>query len=208
MEGVIAKWYTRSQRSNLEQYRSWARIAKESIGPRGDVLEVAPGPGYLSIELAQLGNYKITGLDISETFVKIAGDKTKEAGVNIDFHKGDAAYMPFTDGSFDFAICTSAFKNFPEPLKVLDEVFRVLKAGGNALIIDLRRDASNDEINEYVVKMKLNILDSFLTKVSFRTLLRSAYSIKDIQEIVGKSMFKKYRIVNEGIGFELWLEKN
>jgi 2-polyprenyl-3-methyl-5-hydroxy-6-metoxy-1,4-benzoquinol methylase len=39
------------------------------------VLEVAPGPGFLAIELAKLGPYRIVGLDISETFVRIAADE-------------------------------------------------------------------------------------------------------------------------------------
>jgi 2-polyprenyl-3-methyl-5-hydroxy-6-metoxy-1,4-benzoquinol methylase len=36
------------------------------------VLEVAPGPGYLSIEIAKLGNYNVTGLNLTKTFVEIA----------------------------------------------------------------------------------------------------------------------------------------
>src|SRR5579864_9095031 len=60
------------------------------------VLEVAPGPGFFAIELAKLGKYTITGLDISRTFVEIATKNARQAGVTVDFQQGNAAAMPFT----------------------------------------------------------------------------------------------------------------
>ena len=48
--------------------------------------------------------------------------------------------MPFEDNEFDFVLCRAAFKNFSEPVAALREMHRVLKPGGKALIIDLRRD--------------------------------------------------------------------
>ncbi len=50
--------------------------------------------------------------------------------------------MPFESETFDFLLCRAAFKNFTEPLQALREMCRVLKPGGRALIIDLRRDTS------------------------------------------------------------------
>lgn len=85
-------------------------------------MEVAFGPGYLAIELAKLGEYKITGLDISSKFVQISSQKAKQSGVNIEFRQGSVVNMPFPDESFDLIICTSAFKNVPEPLGALKEI--------------------------------------------------------------------------------------
>jgi ubiquinone/menaquinone biosynthesis C-methylase UbiE len=76
-------------------------------------LEAAFGPGYLAIELAKLGEYKITGLDISSKFVQISSQNAKQSGVNIGFRQGGVENMPFPDESFDPTICTSAFKNIP-----------------------------------------------------------------------------------------------
>ena len=44
---------------------------------------------------------------------------------------------------FDFIINTAAFKNFADPVGVLREMYRVLKTNEKALIIDMRRDASD-----------------------------------------------------------------
>ncbi len=207
MEGRIARWYSRNMEKSLEQYRAWARIVSENAATRSAILEVAPGPGYLSIELAKLGHYKIVGLDISKTFVDIAQKKAREAEVDVEFRQGNAGHMPFPDRTFDFIICTSAFKNFAEPVRVLDEMFRVLRQGGTALIIDLRKDAPKAEINEYVKQMNLNTINTFMTKLTFKGLLKRAYTRTEFQDLAAESMFGTSEIRDGGIGFEVWLRK-
>ncbi len=208
MEGAIARWYSKNQEKSIEQYKAWAKLVNEHLPEGGAVLEVAPGPGYLAIELAKLGTYRVVGIDISKTFVRIATEKAAAARVSVAFRHGDAAYMPFPRGTFDFAICTAAFKNFPEPVKVLDEIYRVLRSGGVAVIIDLRRDASKGEIDEAVDQMKLNAFDSFVTKVAFRSLLlRWAHTSTQMQEYAAESCFGTCDIRASGIGFEAWLRK-
>jgi ubiquinone/menaquinone biosynthesis C-methylase UbiE len=208
MEGFIARWYSKTGQKRIEEYKYYAKLVCENAPANSDVLEVAPGPGYLSIELAKLGKYKITGLDISQTFVEIALGNARKAGAQVEFRHGDAAQMPFSDDTFDFVICTAAFKNFPDPVRVLDEMFRVLRPGGKALIIDLRRDAPVSEINEYVNQLNLSWINSFMTKVTFKyMLLKSAYSEMQIHDFAAKSSFRRCEIVDDGIGFDIWMEK-
>jgi ubiquinone/menaquinone biosynthesis C-methylase UbiE len=97
---------------------------------------VAPGPGYLAIEIAKRGDSRVTGLDISETFVRIAQTNARAENVDVDFQHGNASAIPFSDASFDFIVCRAAFKNFTDPVGALDEMFRVLAPGGSRL--DLR----------------------------------------------------------------------
>jgi ubiquinone/menaquinone biosynthesis C-methylase UbiE len=207
MEGIVAKQYARVQKHMIEQYKIWAKLVSGNVASGSNILELAPGPGYLSVELAKLGNYNITGLDISKTFVKIAQNKAKESEVKIDFRQGDAAETPFPDETFDFIICTSAFKNFPQPVKVIDEIFRILGKRGKALIIDMRKDAPKEKLDEFVDRMKLNMFNSFFTKSTFKSLAKSAYTRGEIQNIVKKSKFIQCKIVDEDIGFEIWLDK-
>ena len=75
MEGWLARWYTRTRGSDIEDFRQQAHAVAQRLG-RGQVLEVAPGPGFFSIELARLGDFEITGLDISQTLVQIASAGT------------------------------------------------------------------------------------------------------------------------------------
>jgi ubiquinone/menaquinone biosynthesis C-methylase UbiE len=206
MEGPIATWYARNTRSRIGEQRALAERISRIVPRGGRVLEVAPGPGYLSIELARLGTCKGSGLDISRTFVKIERQNAKEAGVEVDFRHGDATAMPFEDGSFDFAVCVAAFKNFTQPQRVLEELYRVLKRGGTALIVDLRRDASLQDIDAEVDRMKLTPANAFLTRRAFRgMLLKSAYTRAEIEELVAKTSFGGCEIRSDFIGMEITL---
>ena len=90
--------------------------------------------------------------------------------------------MPFEDDGFDFLLCRAAFKNFAEPLAALREMHRVLKPGGQALIIDLRRDTPMSSIHQAVDEMGLGMVNRVLTKFIFRfLLLKRAYSKSDFE---------------------------
>lgn len=208
MEGFIARWYAKNTQKNMEQYKTWAKLVSQNVIENNRVLEVAPGPGYLSIELAKLGDYDITGMDISKTFVEIENANARQAGVDVEFVQGDASNMPFNTESYDFIVCTAAFKNFTKPMKALNEMCRVLKPHGKALIIDLRRDASKEAINEEVNKMDLGRIDTFFTKLTFKYfLLKNAYTKDEFVELVSHTTFRKCRIPEDSLGLEIWLEK-
>src|ERR1035437_10260700 len=102
----------------------------------GSFLEVAPGPDYHTIDLAKRCGCHAFGLDISETFVRIATENARQAGVDVEWRQGNASKMPYADASFDLVVCQAAFKNFTQPIEALAEMRRVLKPGGTALVID------------------------------------------------------------------------
>lgn len=204
MEGMVAKWYTANTGKSYDEFTKLAQRLAPQL-PRGSVvLEVAPGPGYFCIELAKLGQYAITGLDISHTFVEIASQKAAAAGVRVDFRQGSASSMPFADNTFDFLLCRAAFKNFAQPVGALQEMCRVLKPGGRGLIIDLRKDASMESINHEVEGMGLGAINKALTKLAFRTmLLKSAYTKEQFRYMLSQAGFRSFDIREDGIGFEI-----
>jgi ubiquinone/menaquinone biosynthesis C-methylase UbiE len=208
MEGMIATWYAKNTANNVRDIQKIARSIAERLKPGARVLEVAPGPGYLAIEIARLSDYKVTGLDISHTFIRIATENARKAGVTVDFRHGDAARMPFPDESFDFVVCRAAFKNFSDPVGALNEIYRVLAPGGQASIIDLRKDASLADIYNEVAGMHLSALNAMLTRLTFRTmLLKSAYTREAMESMLSQSRFAKGEIVQDGIGFDLRMTK-
>jgi len=207
MEGTIANWYAKNTGRDQRRFRAAARAVAERVQPSGEVLEVAPGPGYLAIEIAKSGR-KVTTLDISQSFVRIARANAAKAGVAIDIRHGNASGMPFADASFDFVVCMAAFKNFSDPIGALNEIHRVLRPGGRAAIFDLRRDAASKEIDTEVRDMQLSAVNALLTRWIFKTtLLRSAYPRHDIERLAAASRFGGCEIVTDGIGFELRLFK-
>ena len=209
MEGIIASWYAKTTFKDLNRHKLMAIQLVDNIPANGKVLEVAPGPGYFCIELAKLGNYQITGLDISKSFVEIARKNAMEAGLKIDFREGNASAMPFENESFDFTFCQAAFKNFSEPVKAIAEMYRVLKPNGIAVIVDMRRDASAEDIEREVQGMRLDRVNEFMVRWTFKhMLLKSAYSLADMESMISRTPFGSGRIVTSGIGFQIWLEKH
>jgi ubiquinone/menaquinone biosynthesis C-methylase UbiE len=188
MEGRVEKWYAKNTRKDLDEFKALAKRMSTNLPGGSRVLEVAPGPGYFAIELAKLGKCKITGLDISNTFVDIARKNALGEGVQVNFQRGNASSMPFPDASFDLIVCRAAFKNFAEPVAALKEMRRVLRPGGKALIIDLRRDAPKETINEYVDKMNIGAVNEF-------------------NRFISESGFGDFDIQQGPIGFEIWLRK-
>ena len=209
MEGFLARWYARNTGKSMEEYRKAARRIASLLPDGGHVLEVAPGPGYFAIELAKLGAYRVTGLDISRTFVEIATKNTAAAGVSVSFQVGNASAMPFDAESFDFVFCRAAFKNFSEPVVAIREMHRVLKPGGKAVIADLRKDAPPDAIRAASVRaMNLSWINAWLTRQAFRfLLLKRAYTLDDMRRMAAETPFGVCEIECDLIGMEVTLTK-
>jgi ubiquinone/menaquinone biosynthesis C-methylase UbiE len=207
MEGLIARWYARNTGKSIEPFRKAAQDIARQVPGGSTVLEVAPGPGFLAIELARLGSYHIVGLDISKSFVRIATENASKAEVEVTFREGNASSMPFEPDSFDFVYCRAAFKNFAEPVKALHEMYRVLKPGGKAVIHDLRRDASPEGIAAAVEQMGQGWLNSLLTRRILRWLRKRAYSPDDFRQMVAQTPFGTCDITCDLIGLEVSLRK-
>ncbi len=207
MEGMLARWYARNTGKDLGEYQDFAATLARNLPEGGNVLEVAPGPGYAAIELAKLGPYRVVGLDISHTFVQMAAENAAKAGVDVTFRHGDASHMPFGENSFDLVACRAAFKNFSEPVLAIREMHRVLKPGGKAVIIDLRPDAAGGAIDAYVRGRGMGAVNGLLTKIILRRLTRRAYSREQFQRMASETPFKTCQVREEPMGFEVWFTK-
>ncbi|OBK38194.1 hypothetical protein A5658_26690 [Mycobacterium sp. 1245111.1] len=208
MEGAIARWYDKSTRKDMERFRALAARLRTVLPQGGDVLEVAPGPGFVAIEMAKGGTYRVTGLDVSRTMVELAHANAAEAGVQADFRQGNASAMPFADESFDLLTCSAAFKNFSEPHTALEEMHRVLRPGGTALVVDLRKDVPMSEINDYFGSIGLSTISRWMTLATFRLLLlKRAYTEGQFERMLADIPFRSKEIRRVDIGVELWLRK-
>lgn len=214
MEGWLARWYTKTRGVDLADFRRQAKRVADRLGhspqPKRAVLEVAPGPGFFAIELAKLGPFAITGLDISRSFVEIATAGARAAGVEVDFQHGDASAMPFAAESFNLVYCSAAFKNFAEPLAALDEMHRVLRSGGEAVIVDLRHDVSLAELDHYIAHSGRRRVDAWMTRWAFRSfLIRRAYTLDSFTRLAEQSRFGPgaCHLTVDSIGFEARLTK-
>jgi ubiquinone/menaquinone biosynthesis C-methylase UbiE len=207
MEGGVARWYDRTTRKDMPEFRVLAARIAAAVPPAAQVLEVAPGPGFLSIELARRG-LNVRAVDISKTFVEIARRNTAAEGASVRFELGNASALPVESGSVDFVVCRAAFKNFSEPVKALAEMRRVLSPGGTALIIDLRRDVRASEISRYVDGLGVNLLNRVFMRFAFRhMLIGRAYMLEQMRGMAVEAGWTEPRIDSSPLGFEAWLKK-
>lgn len=207
MEGSIARWYDKTTRRDMPAIRELAARIAARVSAAGAVLEVAPGPGFLSIELAKRG-LRVRAVDISKTFVEIARKNAEHDGVKVDFCLGNAADLPVDTASVDYVVCRAAFKNFTQPVKAMAEMLRVLRPGGTAMLIDMRRDVSVDELRKYVDSLGLSWVNRKFMMLTFRgMLIKRAYPLDQIRSMAVEAGWKDMRIETSPVGFAAFVSK-
>lgn len=208
IEGHAARWYAKTTERDLPEFQRLAEQIAAELPANAAVLEVASGPGHLALELARHG-LTVTGVDLSRAMVDISAKRAHGAGLSVRFLRGNAAHLELPDESFEFVVCRAAFKNFAEPLAALNEMHRVLKPAGRALIIDLRQDAARKAIKDYVRESGRRMLDAWLTRLICRCLLpRRAYTTAQMRGFAGRSLFGGCEINPGPIGFEARFRKH
>jgi ubiquinone/menaquinone biosynthesis C-methylase UbiE len=128
--------------------------------------------------------------------------------VRVDFRQGNASAMPFESGSFDFLVCCAAFKNFAEPAHAVQEMYRVLRRGGRALIVDLRRDVSKQAVDEEVARMGLGAVRGAVTRYALRSWLpRRAYDKKQFEDFASRTDFTSIEVHETPTSLEVEMRK-
>ena len=106
----------------------------------GRVLDVGTGPGWLLLALSRsLPGVEVVGVDISSAMVSVARKNIARAGCcgSAEVRQAGAEALPFPDDSFDAVVSTASLHHWNDPAAALNEVRRVLKPGGYALMYDL-----------------------------------------------------------------------
>jgi demethylmenaquinone methyltransferase / 2-methoxy-6-polyprenyl-1,4-benzoquinol methylase len=102
-------------------------------------LDVACGTGDLSLALASKTGARVVGTDFCRPMLEIAAQKAKTNVTEIPFVEGDALRLPFGDGSFDAVTIAFGLRNLASVETGLKELWRVLKPGGQAAILEFSR---------------------------------------------------------------------
>lgn len=115
----------------------WRRKTVRCMRPATHVLDVAIGTADLTIEMLRRGKAQsVTGLDLSDKMMEIGKRKTERIQAKVDFVHGNAQQMPFESSTFDAVTCAFGCRNFQNLDEGLQEMYRVLKPGGQAVILE------------------------------------------------------------------------
>jgi phosphatidylethanolamine/phosphatidyl-N-methylethanolamine N-methyltransferase len=117
----------------FERGRRAAIAAAERVG--GRILEVGIGTG---ISLPGYGpENRVIGVDLSEPMLRKAQERVSELGLGHveGLAVMDAARLAFPDASFDVVVAQYVVNTVPDPEAVLDEIARVLKPGGEIVLV-------------------------------------------------------------------------
>ena len=130
---------------SLDVDKSWRKKAvKEIVGGSGAplrILDMACGTGDFAMAIARdaVPGSRITGADISEGMLAGGRKKVEAAGLcdMISLEAGDCEHLDFPDGSFDRVSIAFGIRNFEHIDKGLSEMYRILRPGGKAVILEL-----------------------------------------------------------------------
>ncbi|HKN00554.1 MAG TPA: methyltransferase domain-containing protein [Candidatus Binataceae bacterium] len=124
-------------------------LAQVAPAPDARVLDVASGPGHVSLAFAAVCR-EVVGVDLTEAPLKIAEQARQDRGIaNARFQLGDVDHIPFDDGEFDVVVCRFAVHHFDKPRKVIAEMARTCRIGGTVAIQDLISSENPDRAEYY-----------------------------------------------------------
>jgi len=126
-------------------HRAWKRFAIEQmqLRPGLQVLDVAGGTGDLTRRIAQrIGDSgKVILSDINSSMLEAGRDRLADEGIvgNVEIVQANAEYLPFPDNSFDRIIIGFGLRNVTHKEQALASMYRVLKPGGQLLILEFSK---------------------------------------------------------------------
>lgn len=122
-------------------WKSWLKQALPHLqGPK--ILEVSFGTGYLLTQYAD--RFETHGIDYNEKLVSVARDNLKKKGITARLQRGNVESLPYDDETFDCIVNTMAFTAYPDGMKAMSELHRVLKIGGRLVLIDIHHPADRN----------------------------------------------------------------
>jgi len=167
----------------------------------GLALEIGPGPGYLGLEwLKKTNGTHLKGMEISPDMINIAKRNAKEYGLEdrADYVNGDAQKMPFDDNMFDAVFTSGSLHEWSEPLKIFNEVSRILKPNGRFFVSDLRRD-----MNVLMKSLMWLMTNPKEIRPGLITSINASYTVAEITDILKQSGLVNFEIKQNTMGFDI-----
>jgi ubiquinone/menaquinone biosynthesis C-methylase UbiE len=162
------KWMRNTSKTFVSMVKKWQMNEVK-------VLDVGTATGRLAIEFSKkISTLEVIGLDLSEVALGVARENIQKSEIplNISFKQGDAQDMPFEDSIFDLVISNNTLHLIKNPLRMFNEVYRVLKPMGRFIITDYKRSW-------------LGI---------FWNHIRASYSMREVTDLLNQSNLQEWEV--------------
>ncbi len=128
----IAPYYDIMEMITERTFSSWRQ--RLLARAKGKVLEIGVGTGKNFSYYPE--GVDVTGLDIADKMLLNARLRADKIGFSVNLMEGDVQSLPFPENSFDTTVATFVFCSVPDPILGLKELGRVLKPGGEILLLE------------------------------------------------------------------------
>lgn len=158
--------------------------------PGERVLDVGSGPGFLVNAIAEAvgSSGSVCGIDISEPLLAVAQSHCAHQSW-VEFHRGDATRLPFSDNDFDAVASTQVLEYVPDVDAALAEIHRVLRREGRVAILDTDWDSlvwhspNQERLRRILGAWEEHAADSFLPRTLANRLRRTGFRVEAQQVI-------------------------
>lgn len=183
-DGPLRRWFTTVHREVIRAV---------DPKPADSILDVACGTGKALRAMAALApSGRLAGVDLSENMVQQARQLASDVP-NLEFHVAGADCLPFEDETFDHVTTMNAFHHFPDQLKALREMVRVLKKGGRVYIADITGHVLPFPIAGHKVwnlmERPLTPQVSALSRAGFRKLFQEA-GLENVTQLAASQVYR------------------
>jgi SAM-dependent methyltransferase len=152
--------------------RSWEAIGRLALrlAPHVVVADLGAGEGLISQLLARNAS-QVWCIDNSPRMVEVGTELAKKNGLsNLSYKLGDIEEVPLADGSVDLAILSQALHHAIHPQKAVDEAHRILRSGGQLLVLELAEhdfEKARDLYKDRWLGFRESVLEQFMKKAGF-----------------------------------------
>ena len=185
--------YLSHRRADVSSRNQYREIAEDLVSriQEGRLLDIGTGPGLLLSEIYNIEpRIKLWGLDLSNAMIRRARKNLEEIQ-DLELITGSIESTDFEGNSFDLITCTSSFYLWNHPIECLEEIYRILRPGSEAIFFEHHSDYDIEEFNKAI--------EDFLKKERFfrrklapwfnRRALEKMYTIEEIKDIIRQSRF-------------------
>ncbi|MCK4552864.1 class I SAM-dependent methyltransferase [Candidatus Pacearchaeota archaeon] len=156
---------------------------------KGKVLDVGCGYGNLIKNMKHhKKNLSFAGIDVSKSMIKLA-ENYIDFPAKFLFMSADK--LSFKDESFDLVVCKDTFHHFGNPIKVIKEMFRVLKKGGFIYMSDLRRDVPEDIFYQTLQNLSIH---NVVNATQYFDSVRASYTLSELKNLLNRAGINEYKL--------------